>query len=332
MSAVLNPERECLAQVLRDRRDFFNARFERAKHSSPNLSAPPLFAFLDECLLPLVLAVNKDAPDRVAAVVEAGFDVALTLVASGLWPNSEKLPILRHAFAVSLPALRRPIGQAPQLLLTKLLNALLSANLDVLLWLARLESMSAALHTPQQVLDAGLIAAWRGGLAHFRAQALQRLAQVPPLALRTLFASQLAVDALISNLQTQRWYRAHAELGADEIAARVGAFVSLGGPFAAPPTLRSEGQQIFVSSADRHWLLDADAYGFTLHAADSAEFASAPKPSAAMPPQRVLKWRCGKRSVALTQWGEISSFVATADTLALTHTRSHAITLIANRA
>jgi hypothetical protein len=332
MTAVMGAERECLAQALRDRRDFFNARFEHAKHSSPNMSAPPLFAFLDECLLPLVLAVHKDAPDRVTAVVEAGFDVGLALVASGLWPNSEKLPILRHAFAVTWPALRRPIGQAPQLLLSKLVNALLSANQDSLQWLARLESMSAALHTPQQLLDAGLIAAWRGGLAHFREPALLRLDQLPTQALRTLFSSQLDADVLIRSLQTQRWYRAHAEVGADEIAARVGAFVSLGGLFAAPPSLRSDGQHIFVSSADRHWLLDADAYGFTLHAADSAEFASAPKTCAAAALPQLAKWRWGKRSVALTQWGEISSFVATADTLALTHTRSHAITLIAHRA
>lgn len=325
-----------LHAALRDRRDYFNARFESARHGAPRLNSEALFDFIRLAVAPLVSQVQTQTPERVPALVHAGFELGLSLVSSGIWPSSPKLASLTHLFRTTLCALSQAIAAQPQTLLPKLTNAVLTTGLNAELWLACMEGMAGALTTPAQVLDAGIVCAWRCGLAHYRDAALLRLNQLPDAALFALFSPKHGdIEALKAALHAQRWYRAGSPLLSNQIAARVGAFVGLGGQFAEPPTLRSNGVDLYVLSANAQWLLIADGYGMSLHSALPEELAVMgplnKRLPAAVPKQ--LLWQNPKAASAmqieLSRWGEITSVAVTADTYAITHARSFAITLIA---
>lgn len=328
-----------LHAALRDRRDYFNARYESARHAAPRLNSDALFDFIRHAVAPLVSRVEAHTPERVPALVHAGFELGLSLVSSGIWPSSPKLALLRHLFNTTFCSLDQAIAAQPQTLLPKLTNAVLTTGLNAELWLACMEGMAGVLMTPAQVLDAGIVCAWRCGLAHYRDAALLRLNLVPDAALLALFSPKHGdIEALKAALHAQRWYRAGSPLLSNEIAARVGAFVGLGGLFAAPPTVRSNGVDLYVVSANAQWLLIADGYGMSLHSAQPEELtAMGPlnkRLPAALPKQ--LLWQNPKAASAmqieLSRWGEITSVAVTADTYAITHARSFAITLIAKSA
>ena len=336
MNAPVIDSREiALNAALRDRRDYFNARFESARHAAPRLNSEALFDFIRLALAPLIAAVEVHTPERVPAILDAGFEVGLSLVGAGIWPSSPKLSLLKRAYSSTFCALTQAIALEPQRLLPKLSNAVLTPSLNAELWLACMEGIAGALTTPSQVLDAGIVCAWRCGLAHYRDAALARVAQLPSAALLALFAPKHGdVEALKLALGTQRWYRADLPMAANQIAARVGAFVGLGGLFTAPPTVRSDGNDLYVCSGDAQWLLIADGYGMSLHSALPEEL-SALATQKTLPQgfAKILRWHnpraAGGQLVELTRWGAITSFASTADTYAITHARSYAITLIA---
>lgn len=335
-----NMAENALHAALRERRDYFNARFESARHAAPRLNADALFDFIRQAIAPLISAVEAQLPERVPAVVDAGFAVGLSLVSAGIWPSSPRLALLKRAYSTTFCALSQALALDPQRLLPKLSNAILTPGLNAELWLACMEGMAGALTTPAQVLDAGIVCAWRCGLAHYRSGALARVELLPAAVLSALFAPQQGdVNALKTALRAQRWYRADAPLLANQIAARVGAFVGLGGQFSAPPIVCSDGVDFYVRSAASQWLLIADAYGMSFHSALSEELSAIAPPQKQLPPGMPKQWRyqnprassatTGMQLVELSRWGEITSFASTADTYAITHARSYAITLIA---
>jgi len=331
---ALNAE-NALHAALRDRRDYFNARFESARHAAPRLNSDALFDFIRQAIAPLVLVIEAQMPERVPAVVDAGFEVGLSLVSAGIWPSSPRLALLKHAYTTTFCALSQAIALDPQRLLPRLTNAVLTPGLNAELWLGCMEGIADALASPAQVLDAGIVCAWRCGLAHYRDAALTRIEVLPSAALLALFAPKLAdASELKKALRAQRWYRSDAPLVPNQIAARVGAFVGLGGLFTAPPTVRSDGVELYVSSANGQWLLIADGYGMSLHSALAEEMtAIAIQKTLPQGFAKIFRWHnpraAGAKLVELARWGEITSVASTTDTYAITHARSYAITLIA---
>ena len=337
---ALNTAENALHAALCDRRDYFNARFESARHVAPRLNADALFDFIRQAMAPLVLAVDTQTPERVPAVVDAGFAVGLSLVSAGIWPSSPRIGLLKRAYTTTFCALSQALALDPHHLLPKLSNALLTPGLNAELWLACMEGMAGALTTPAQVLDAGIVCAWRCGLAHYREAALTRLELLPNAALSALFAPQQGDVSALKAALVSRWYRADAPLLGNQIAARVGAFVGLGGQFSAPPIVCSDGVDLYVRSAVSQWLLIADAYGMSLHTALPEEIAAIAPPQKQLPLGMPKQWQwpyqnmcqnpraVSMQRVELSRWGEITSVASTADTYAITHARSYAITLI----
>ena len=340
-AAQASSAENALHEALRERRDYFNARFESARHAAQRLNADALFDFIRQAIAPLVLAVDAQTPARVPAVVDAGFAVGLSLVSAGIWPSSPRIGLLKRAYSTTFCALSQAIAVDPQRLLPRLSNALLTPGLNAELWLACMEGIASALSSPAQVLDAGIVCAWRCGLAHYRDAALTRVELLPNAALWALFAPiQGDVSALKAALHAQRWYRADAPLLPNQIAARVGAFVGLGGLFSAPPIVCSDGVDLYVRSAAAQWLLIADAYGMSLHTALLEEIAAIASPQKQLPLGMPKQWQwpyqnmcqnpraVSMQLVELSRWGQITSVASTADTYAITHARSYAITLI----
>src|SRR5690349_3994557 len=105
---------EALASVLRQRREDFNARFERARHVLPQLEGEALFEFLREAVDPVAVAVSAVDATAVGAVVSVAYDAALTLVGQRLAGPSGRYPAITDGWKRVLPACARHLAQAPE--------------------------------------------------------------------------------------------------------------------------------------------------------------------------------------------------------------------------
>src|SRR5262245_36770623 len=110
MTSPLSP---ALADALRSSRAEFNARFAAAKHANPNLDAAAFAHFLQNALDGLTRAVDQVRPDRVTAVVSAGFDIGLELVGQRLAGLSSRQPLIEQAWQRLLPRSAPLVAAAP---------------------------------------------------------------------------------------------------------------------------------------------------------------------------------------------------------------------------
>ena len=129
----------------------------------------------------------------------------------------------------------------------------------------------------------GQVVAWRAGVAHFRAGALEAAD-----ALVNDLGDAAALDALGAR-PTDSWPSVRDKLNADpwwspdpkRATARnegieIGRFAGFGGTFKQPPEVRESDCGFVVKSGERYFLLIADVYGAVLHAATAADYEEPP--------------------------------------------------------
>jgi hypothetical protein len=190
-----------LAAVLRNRREDFNARFERARHLFPQLDGEQVFGFVREAIDPVAVAVNAVDPTAVDAVVSAAYDAGLTLVGQKLAGAAGRYPAITDGFKRVFPASAKHLAAAPERVIAALSNALHSlasvgadgqagSSLDDAQtrrsgarpeeWIAAMTRLAPHCADVESLLQVGQVAAWRAGLAHFRDGALALAAKLPP--------------------------------------------------------------------------------------------------------------------------------------------------------
>jgi hypothetical protein len=159
--------------------------------------------------------------------------------------------------------------------------------------------LGPAVETPEALLDAGALAAWRLGEARLRAPALARAGALPPRAVLAALslaswpdaAAPLALRALASDgwrrpeevfsgptlealareprraasLEARFESRRASPLSWWTVAARVGDFTGFGGVFDAPPLVLDaaapDRHTFFVTVGDEPWRVVGDCYG-----------------------------------------------------------------------
>lgn len=328
MSAISAP----FAQVLAAGRRQFNARVEEAKRRAPGFDAAGFAAFLQQQVDGVVAAVNAAAPTRMTAGALAAYDIALSLCLHGLAGPAARAPLLNQAWSRLFPLLATRIAEQPQDVLGALSNAVVhlggvdGARGDE--WLDLMVQQAPQAETVAQLLDLGKILAWRAGLAHFRAGALQAADKLPP----TLQLAALGAPADGS------WDALRTALAADPWAApqprrtdgwQIGAFTGFGGRFSQPPELRLSAAGFLVRSGTRHFIAIADAFGAVLLPATADEFAAG-----ALPPPPLVPQRRGAtlvftdRELVLDLPAEGLQLATHAHTLAITSPYSHALRLL----
>ena len=320
------------AQVLAAGRRQFNARVDEAKRRAPGFDATGFAAFLQDQVDGVVTAVHAVAPARTTAVALAAYDIALSLCLHGLAGHAARTPLLNQAWSQLFPRLASRIAEQPQDVLGALSNAVVHlGGVDGARgaeWLQHMAALAPQSSTVAQLLDLGKVLAWRAGLAHFRAGALQAVdALPPPLQLAALGAS---VDV--------SWTTLRAAFAADPWASaqprrvegwQVGAFTGFGGRFAQPPELRVAPEGFWVRSGARHFLAMADAFGAVLLPASAEEFTAGTPPR----PLDVPRLRNGRlvladRELALDLPAEGLTLAADAHTVAVASPYSHTLRLL----
>lgn len=322
------------ADVLAAGRSSFNHRVREAQRTFPAFRADAFLRFLEEGVDPVAVAVGQLDRSRLPAAIDAAYDIALALAGRALVGPGARSPVLGEAWRSLFPQLASLIAVQPAQVLALLSNAIIHlegiGGARIGQWRDELAALAPQLQSVEQLRVAGQVLAWRAGAAHFRAGAIAAAANLPEaLALRAFGAAGWSSwPAFRRHVEHDPWWGGGNPQAARE--RRVGGFSGFGGPFTTPPDIRVAGNAFLVKSGDRHWLLNADAYGAVLRPANAGEFAFA----AAMEPACDYTIRDGVLCVGAQRIDldvpEPGLVVrASAATIALASPYSHAIRLLA---
>ncbi len=327
------------ADALAEHRSRFNAQFAAARRARPRLDPAAFQQVLRALVAPLVAAAHVFHPERTSTTTEALYPLALELAGQDLLGPAARWPAVVAGWSVVLPRLGRWVAEAPRRIPAAVTNALYRLSVtpgarpaewaEALLRLAELEPDGDTL------LRAGQVAAWRAGLAHYRAGALALARALPAPIAGAALGQPPDADALplvIDRLAADPWLTPAAAAarpaGARRLAvvAQVGAFRGFGGLFVRPPIVEPAGAHFLVSDGDGVWLLTADACGATWH-----RVTQAPSQAGASP-FRLLKdgtVRAGGQSLNFPSLADATSSAGNATTLAVTGPLTHAVSLVA---
>ncbi|MCL6484937.1 MAG: hypothetical protein I4O49_12340 [Janthinobacterium lividum] len=314
------------ASILAGGRAQFNGRAVEARRRFPSLDMAAFGAFLHDGVDPLVVAVADAAPERAGGVTLAAYDMALELVGHGLAGPTAKNFFLNTVWRELAPQFSPLLATAPVEVLGMLSNAAIHiasvAGARPAQWQRELAALAAQIATLAQLRAVGQVLAWRAGVAHFRLGALAAADTLPPALALAAFGEPGA-----------QWPQVHAQLLANPWRGNAegrdfGSFSGLGGAFGTPPQVRATKDGFVVRSAERHYLLVADACGAVLHSATAQEFEQAPNELPSSVRVDGASLHIGARSIALDLPAGDIALAANAHTVAITSPWTHAIRLL----
>lgn len=314
------------ASILASGRAQFNGRAAEARQRFPALDMAAFGAFLHDSVDPLVVAVAAAAPERADGVTLVAYDMALALVGHGLAGPAAKNPFVNGVWRELAPQFAPLLATAPVEVLGMLSNAAIHictvAGARPAQWQRELAALAAQIATLAQLRAVGQVLAWRAGVAHFRQGALAAADTLPQaLALAAFGEPGAQWPQVHAQLQENPW-RGNAD------GREFGAFTGLGGDFGTPPQVRATKDGFVVRSAERHYLLVADAYGAVLHGATAQEFEQAQTGMPADVRVDGATVHIGARRIALDLPAGDIALAANAHTLAITSPWTHAIRLL----
>jgi len=283
-------------------------------------------AFLRDGVDPLVVAVAAAAPERAGGATLAAYDMALELVGHGLAGPAAKNPFLNTVWRELAPQLSTLLSTAPIDVLGMLSNAAVHiasvAGARPAQWQRELAALAPQIATLAQLRAVGQVLAWRAGVAHFRPGALAAADTLPPaLALAAFGEPGASWPQVHAQLLGNPW-RGNAE------GREFGSFTGLGGDFGTPPQVRAAADGFIVRSAERHYLLVADAFGAVLHSATAQEFEQVPNEQPSSVRVDGANLHIGARSIVLDVPPGDIAIAANAHTVAITSPWTHAIRLL----
>jgi len=288
-----------LSKVLAATRPAFNARVATVRRAQSSFDEQVFSAIVTELLDPVAASVEAAAPERTAAVVQAGFDIALTLAARRLAGPGARRDFVDRLWREVMPGLARPVSERPRALLGGLTNAVLNiaatSGARPGEWLD-LMTNAAPLATSATLLEIGQVLAWRAGMSHYRDGALNAADLLPPATSLALLNAKGDWTKVRARLAEDRWWRPDRDSAASEDIS-IGGFTGFGGPFSHPPKVCVGPEGFVVRSGERTLLLVADCYGATLHPVSPESFDALPDRPAALDAKGV---RVGDRVVPLT--------------------------------
>lgn len=331
------PPSSPFAQVLEAQRSKFNTLFAEARRQRPKLEPAHFAELLTKTAAPIVEAVAKIAPTRVAETAEVVYTLGLDLLGQELLGLNSRYPFVVDAWQVLFPLLGKFVAETPHQLLGGLTNA--HYNLSTTAgarpheWAGLMLKLGELCPNTETLLMAGQVAAWRAGMAHFRSGALELCAQLPPNITRAALGlpqNEAPIASVLEALQANRWFNPNSPSSTVylKLVGRVGAFRGFGGLFLTPPAVCVLNGQLFARSGEETWLLMADAFGATFHRAEKVAAATAVTP-APFKLERSGKVSLNGQAQVIPELAAYTSAASDGQTLAVTTSLSHAVFLVA---
>jgi hypothetical protein len=337
MEKVSGPLAECLARCRRE----LNARFLAARNANPKLDAEAFLEQVGSTLDPLARAVAAVYPERVEQAILALYDVLLELVGAQLLGNSACYPVLQDAWQQLLPVMPRLVALEPQRVAAAVSNALYNlattSGARPEFWLDQMQQVAGECPNTAAFLNCGKVLAWRAGMAHYRAGALEAATKLPAaLATRALGLPQdmtpTTVQIVLERLRTDPWLSplgaAQASLpeGRLQLLGKAGGFRGLVGPFLRPPIVWQQDGRLLTSDQEATWELFADRFGAVLM---RVEVDKVPKANSNVKVGRAGELTWGGQAGRFGELVAANSSASSAKTLAVTTAASHYIYLLA---
>ncbi|MEZ4458369.1 MAG: hypothetical protein R3E66_01310 [bacterium] len=276
---------EALARELAAHRGTLNAMFAARRGLDRTLNADDFYRVLSEVVSPVVQSI-ADAGEDTNACALTLYELALTLTQRGLLGPRARSPHVGRAWTQLLVLVPSLVAREPRAVVAALSNAAhhLSGRPDVVAqkWFSTMAHVASFQPTLSAFLDAGKVAAWSSGLAHFRASAIQTWENLePPLAKITLRLSP--DDSTPKEVLRQQLRHAFLRPGSRDDAKLecvhvTGGFRGFGQPFVEPPEVFTSSGQVFARDSLGCFLVSADAFGATLERAAERGFEATPSP------------------------------------------------------
>jgi hypothetical protein len=313
------------AEALERGRERYNAAYLTARRGGAAIDPQAFIQHIQAVVVPIVDGVSTRMAERTAGVLDALYFLSIQLFCASLLGPGAKTPAVNRVWAELLPALTHLLVRDPQRLVAALSNAAHNiagtpeAKFD--LWVRDLLRLARQCTGMSDLLEAGKIAAWRAGMAHYRKGALAAAKALPPaLAEVALQAPAEMADRWRSDPWAEPGGRASLS-----IVAIVGAFRGFGGRFIRPPKVWSNAGQLFANDGEGTWQLIADRFGcvFIRHdvqpQTEPSNFTVKSDGLVVLPDQRAM----------FAELAAATSFAFDGVTLAVTIPTSHAVYLIA---
>lgn len=329
-----------LADALKDGRKRFNARY--AYHRALNRRLDPdVFAdHLERVVNPIVDAVYNIDAGAVHPVTEALYDLSLELISRDCLGKNSRYPAVNTLWETFLPGWAVFLIDDPTKFAAAASNAVYNLTLqngvDELEWMRRMDDVAAECSSLDMFLDAGKIAAWRCGMAHYRESALNVCGNTPDNLVRKLLglneengatASEIAAALRDPWLDPVNMGKTHQRKL--KITAIIGGFRGFDGPFIRPPEVFVSNQVLFAHDNEFCWSIHADVFGAILQrfGADLPDDLSTNSGPFKLNKNGEVTF--GGLTKEFAPFKYAASYVSNNDTMALTMPRTHKIILIA---
>lgn len=303
---MTGPARDWLAA----QRQVLNGRFRQAQRRSPQLHSEAALALLRELLPPMA----GNGEEGSAALLDALFDLVLLHAGRGtLAPDGGgSLPGIAVLLRETFPRLRRWLLAQPRSLPGALSNAVENLGSRGPQFARDIASIGENLSEVGQVVEAGIVLAWRLGDARCRNKALELAARLPAGAVLAAFGlsswPERAAPLVVAGQAADGWRRPEnlftketldnlgrkrpsgikavtegvAALASEPIESwalvgRLGNFIGFDGHFEEPPLLLDAGpkgnrHRYWVRSRDMTFQLDGDIFGWSCRPDPSVDF------------------------------------------------------------
>jgi len=328
-----------LAGVLERGRERYNALFAAARRGKRSLDPEAFSEHLAACLDPIVRAIHEADAARTDPAADDLYLLSLELMGSGLLGPASRSPWISACWEELLPRIGNLLSKNPRGLAAALSNAVHNiageAGTKPGEWLDAMAALAPRCTGEAAFLQAGTVAAWRCGMAHFREAALSAIPAMHPSALGiALGMEEGAPDpALLAEALRDPWCpprpagrKTPASLA---IVARVGGFRGFGGPFLKPPRAFLGGGRLHLTDGEGSWKVHADCFNALLTRSSilKADSGGARAGNEAVSPAGRVT--LGARSATLPHLAGRESAATDGHTLLVTVPRSHYAYIVA---
>lgn len=257
-----------MSRELAANREVFNAMFKARKGLNRSLQADDFYAVLNEVVAPVVEAVDGQNTD-VASTVRTLYSVALTLTQRSLLGPKSRHEFVARAWQDLLTQIPELVAEHTQDVAIAVSNAAYNLGLrteDVQKrWLQTMLEVAKEKPDLRAFLDAGIVAAWSAGMAHWRKPALEAWGRLDPNLARATLRLPKDDSTPTAVLRQHLLHVFQRPAGTEDpslqIVYRIGGFRGFGGPFLAPPKVYASDDRLLAVDSTGHHAIFADTFG-----------------------------------------------------------------------
>jgi hypothetical protein len=196
------------------------------------------------------------------------------------------------------------------------------------LWVQAMLDLADEVTSVRALLDAGVVAAWRCGLARLRSTALAVASTMDATTLGLALGTDESVDLAL--LADDPWRDpAATAAGRLLVVRRLGAFRGFGGTFAIPPTVSHVDGRWYAGDGTGCWQLHADRFGAALTRVAQPPSGAGPTSTLRLERGRVSD---GTDHLDVPELADVTSWAASGGTLAATTRWTHSVLFVARTA